>query len=212
MHWVLVVAESLSTRRRNCLERGGTSDDVDELVGDGSLATTVVLHLQRGDHVAGILGRVVHGVTTRALLSGMALDESGEDGVGKLELCEVLGDVFLHLVALEARRLGKSLGIENLNEGRLVGKSRDESVVDDNDRVVLYTRGSDEVGDCCSISEGGDVLANLVEGKGNVAGNCARKLHLGLVTDDHNRRVRVGSRKLLLRNGFCYAECTASGL
>jgi hypothetical protein len=42
-----------------------TSDDVDKLVGNGSLPTAVVLQLQRGNHVTRILLRAIHGVATR---------------------------------------------------------------------------------------------------------------------------------------------------
>ena len=45
-----------------------TSDDVDELVRDGGLATTVVLHRQTADHVGRVLRRVVHGVAARKRL------------------------------------------------------------------------------------------------------------------------------------------------
>ena len=41
-----------------------TSDNVDELVRDGGLATTVVLQRQTVDHVTSVLRRVVHGVAT----------------------------------------------------------------------------------------------------------------------------------------------------
>ena len=55
---------STTSTRTAHLERAGTSDDVDELVRDGGLATTVVLHLERADHVRRVLRRVVHGVAT----------------------------------------------------------------------------------------------------------------------------------------------------
>ena len=48
-----------------------TSDDVDELVRDGGLATTVVLHRQTADHVGRVLRRVVHGVAARKRLLSM---------------------------------------------------------------------------------------------------------------------------------------------
>jgi hypothetical protein len=46
-----------------CIRRR-TSDDVDELVRDRGLATTVVLELQTANHLAGVLGGVLHGVAT----------------------------------------------------------------------------------------------------------------------------------------------------
>ena len=42
----------------------GTSDDIHQLVCNSSLATTVVLELQAADHVTGVLGCVVHSVST----------------------------------------------------------------------------------------------------------------------------------------------------
>ena len=44
-----------------------TSDDIDQLVRDGGLATTVVLHGQPIDHVRRVLRCVVHSVTTEEL-------------------------------------------------------------------------------------------------------------------------------------------------
>ena len=44
-----------------------TSDDIDQLVRDGGLATTVVLHGPPVDHVRRVLGRVVHGIPTTAI-------------------------------------------------------------------------------------------------------------------------------------------------
>ena len=83
------------------LQSGSTSNDIDQLVGDSGLATTVVLHLEAGNHVGGVLGCVVHGLLPGGLLAGVALDEGGEDGVGKRELGEVLGGVVLVFIRLE---------------------------------------------------------------------------------------------------------------
>jgi hypothetical protein len=41
-----------------------TSNNIDKLVRDGGLATTVVLHLQTGDHVTSVLRGIVHGIAT----------------------------------------------------------------------------------------------------------------------------------------------------
>ena len=40
-----------------------TSDDIHQFVGDGGLATTIVLHLQGCNHVGGVLRGVVHSVS-----------------------------------------------------------------------------------------------------------------------------------------------------
>ena len=37
-----------------------TGNDVDQLVGNGGLTTSVVFHGQRANHVRGVLGRAVH--------------------------------------------------------------------------------------------------------------------------------------------------------
>ena len=67
------------------LQSGGTRDNIDELVGDSGLATTVVLHLEGSNHVGGVLGGVVHGLLSGRLLASVALDEGGVDGVGEEE-------------------------------------------------------------------------------------------------------------------------------
>jgi hypothetical protein len=41
-----------------------TSDNIDKLVGNSSLPATIVLHLQRGDHVTRILLRAIHSIAT----------------------------------------------------------------------------------------------------------------------------------------------------
>lgn len=46
------------------MAREHTSDDVDKLVRDSGLATTVVLHLEGANHVRSVLRRIVHSVAT----------------------------------------------------------------------------------------------------------------------------------------------------
>jgi hypothetical protein len=41
-----------------------TGDNVDKLVGNSSLPAAIVLHLQRGDHVARIFLRAIHSIAT----------------------------------------------------------------------------------------------------------------------------------------------------
>ena len=41
-----------------------TGNDVDQLVGNGGLTTSVVFHGQRANHVRGVLGRIVHCIAT----------------------------------------------------------------------------------------------------------------------------------------------------
>jgi len=47
------------------------------------------------------VGSVLHGGSPGRDLGGVTLDKCGEDGVGKCELSQVLGDILLHFVLLE---------------------------------------------------------------------------------------------------------------
>lgn len=170
----------------NRLESRSTSDNVDQVVGNGGLSTTVVQHVERRDHVTCVLGGVVHGVTLRVDLGSVALDESGVDGVGKGELGQVLGDVVLLLVQLELRSVAKSTFREDLDDVRLEGKSRDVLVVDEVDLVELDAGLDDLVGNGSGIGESGDILANLVEGEGKVLGKSTGELGLGLLTENND--------------------------
>jgi hypothetical protein len=49
-----------------------TGNDINQLVGNGGLATTVVLHLERANHVRSVLRRVVHGIATRNLVRSIS--------------------------------------------------------------------------------------------------------------------------------------------
>lgn len=176
-------------RRRCCwdsarLKSGGTGDDVDEVVGDGGLSTAVVDHVEVGDHVAGVLGGVVHGVALGVDLGGVSLDEGGVDGVGKGELGEVLGDVVLLLVELELGGVAERVFGEDLDDVGLEGEGRDVLVVDEVDLVELDAGLDDLVCDGGCVGEGGDVLADLVEGERDVLGERAAELGLGLFAED----------------------------
>jgi hypothetical protein len=85
------------------LGSGGTSDDLDELTGNDGLASTVEQNLELGDHLAGVLGGVVHGVAAGGLLAGVALGKSPEERVGECVLAEAGED---GLVDLEGREVG----------------------------------------------------------------------------------------------------------
>jgi hypothetical protein len=85
------------------LGSGGTSDNLDELAGNNGLASAVEQNLELGDHLAGVLGGVVHGVAAGGLLAGVALSECPEEGVGKCVLAEAAKD---GLVNLEGREVG----------------------------------------------------------------------------------------------------------
>jgi hypothetical protein len=85
------------------LGSGGTSDNLDQLAGNDGLASAVEQNLELVDHLAGVLGGVVHGVATGGLLAGVALGKSPEEGVGKGVLAEAGED---GLVDLEGREVG----------------------------------------------------------------------------------------------------------
>lgn len=97
-----------------------TGNDVNKFTSNGGLATTIVLHLEGANHVTGVLGRVVHGITSghgqnmvkakfggveytpSTLLASMTFHQGSVDGVGEGELGEILGEVVLHLIGFEA--------------------------------------------------------------------------------------------------------------
>lgn len=171
-----------------------TSDNVDQVVGNGGLSTTVVKHVERRDHVTGVLRGVVHGVALRVDLGSVTLDESSVDGVGKGKLGKVLGHIVLLLVQLELRGVSQSIFREDLDDVRLERESRDVLVVDQVDLVKLDARLDDLVSNGGGIGKSGDVLANLVEGESKVLGKSTTELSLGLFTenDDSGTVGRVG--------------------
>jgi hypothetical protein len=85
------------------LGSGGTGDNLDQLAGNDGLASAVEQNLELVDHLAGVLGGVVHGVATGGLLAGVALGKSPEEGVGQGVLAEAGED---GLVNLEGREVG----------------------------------------------------------------------------------------------------------
>ena len=60
LFWRIILHSSDLSR----LQSTSTGNDIDELVGDRSLTSTVVLELQTVDHVTSVLGRVVHSIAT----------------------------------------------------------------------------------------------------------------------------------------------------
>jgi hypothetical protein len=67
------------TGRLHILRCGGTSDDLDQLTGNGGLSGTVVENLESVDHVTSVLGGIVHGVAASRLLTGVTLGKSLEN-------------------------------------------------------------------------------------------------------------------------------------
>ena len=105
-----------------CLELAGngaqTGNDIYQLVGNGGLATSVVFHGQRANHIRGVLRCIVHRIATvrdrsigrqcckcesvpRALFASMALDKGSIESVGKREFEQVPCGVLLVLISLE---------------------------------------------------------------------------------------------------------------
>lgn len=169
---------------KRLLERRRTRDNVDKLVGNDSLATTVVLQLQRANHVVGVTRSIVHGRTTSRHLRDVTFDESGVDGVGERKLCQILGDILFLLVSLEARGVGQGLLVGNRQRGSLVSDRRDVLVVDDLDLVPLASLGGDLIGNGSRLGKRRDILANLVERDLHVIGDDTSQLSLGLVTEN----------------------------
>lgn len=56
--------------------RSSTSDNLDQLPSNDSLSGTVEKNLELVYHVTGVLGGVVHGVTTGRILAGVAFSQS----------------------------------------------------------------------------------------------------------------------------------------
>lgn len=75
----------------------GTGDNLDQLAGNDGLTGSVEQNLEAGDHVAGVLGGIVHGVATSGLLAGVALGKSPEERVGEGVLAEVAQDGVVNL-------------------------------------------------------------------------------------------------------------------
>lgn len=65
-----------STWPRLLLGGGGTGDNLNQFTGNDGLSGTVEQNLEPVDHVAGVLGGVVHGVATGRLFASVAFGES----------------------------------------------------------------------------------------------------------------------------------------
>lgn len=79
----------------------------------------------------------------------------------------------------------------DFEDSGFVRKSRSKLVINDDNRVILDTTLGDQVCDASCVSECGDVSTDLVESKTKILGNSARKLALGLVTDNHDGGFRI---------------------
>src|SRR5687768_177030 len=66
-------------------ERFGAADDLGDLLGDLRLARTVVRATEHVEHLAGVIGRVLHGRAAGALLARCGLDQRAIDRVAHVE-------------------------------------------------------------------------------------------------------------------------------
>ena len=76
------------------LRRSSASNNLHQLARNNSLSRPVIQNGELIDHVAGVLGSVVHGVAAGGLLAGVALGERPEEAVGE----RVFGHVGQHFV------------------------------------------------------------------------------------------------------------------
>lgn len=83
------------------LQRASTSNNIHQLISNGRLSSTVILHLEGANHVRGVLGGIVHGIATRTNLTCMRFGESSQNSVCESELGKVGGNIVLVFVSLE---------------------------------------------------------------------------------------------------------------
>lgn len=180
---------------RGLVERGGTRDNVDQLVGDDGLSGSVVEDGVPVDHVTGVLGGVVHGVSPGADLSGVALSHGGQNLGGEGVLEEVGWELSLGVDLEDVVPGGAldSLGAVDGLHGWLEGQGRHWVVEEDGDLGValgvylLQNLGSNQRG----LVESGGVLADTVERELNAVRVGSQQLHLDLVADGDDVGVRV---------------------
>lgn len=83
--------------QRLTLRSGRTSNDLDKFASNDGLTCSVVQNLKLVNHLASVLGGVVHGVLTRRLLASVALRQRPVERVGKSVLAEVGENLVLNL-------------------------------------------------------------------------------------------------------------------
>jgi hypothetical protein len=148
------------------------------------LTGSVVENLELLDHLSGVLGGIVHGVTTSGLLAGVTFSESPVDGVGQGELAEGSELLIINLELGELLRSEKSLlriGWDNVwfvRDGSL------ERVEDNLNVVVLGWQLLDLVGNSLGLGEGWDILSDTSEGENHVLWVGSAQLSLALLTEN----------------------------
>ena len=93
------ISFSFLTRRR-------PRDNLHQLTRDDGLPRAIVQDLKSVDHVAGVLGRVVHCVAAGGDLAGVAFGEGPEEGVGEGVFLHVPEDFIVDFEGGEVRCVG----------------------------------------------------------------------------------------------------------
>lgn len=79
------------------LRCSSTSNNLNQLASNDSLSRSVVKNLELIDHVASVLGSVVHGVTAGRNLASVTLSQRPEERVGQGVLAKVGEDGIINL-------------------------------------------------------------------------------------------------------------------
>ena len=77
------------TQVRLSLQGDGSRDNFDELGGNSGLAGLVVLDGERGEHLLGVLGGVLHSLHAGGLLAAPVLKHSPVNRRGEVELLPI---------------------------------------------------------------------------------------------------------------------------
>ncbi|KAJ8611823.1 hypothetical protein MRB53_037736 [Persea americana] len=160
----------------------GTSDDFDQLTSDDSLSRSVVQNLESVDHVAGVLGGIVHGVAARGDLAGVTLGKRPVERVGEGVFAEVGQDGVVDFG--EITRLANSLLRVGFDNRGLVALRVDEAVVQDLDAGIITGQLSDLVDDVLHIGKGRHILANTSKAQRNLLGVASAQLRLAFLAED----------------------------
>lgn len=171
---------------RGLLKRRGTGNNVDQLVGNDSLSSSVVQNGVLVDHIGSVLGSVVHSVSSSRDLSSVALGHGGVDGVGQREVGKVLDNVVLELVLAELGGVLNGLGGVGLLHDGLKRDTGQDLVVDNLNVVVLGVESKNLVSNVGSLLEGGGLLTGSTERQTHLLGVRSAELGLDLLTDSNN--------------------------
>lgn len=188
------------------LEGLSTGDNLDELGCNLGLASAVEANGELLLHLGGVLGGVLHGVHTRRLLRGGALNEATIELGSKTELGQVeellLSGLHLALVLVEgegllAGRLVVGLSVENSSKVgvgvdlSLVDNGRDEAVEDDVELIGLRVSLEETVDDEAGLVKVHGGLVELVDLAEDVVTVGADERARTLVTDDEDLGVKA---------------------